>query len=194
MLSEQLKRYKVLLGSQSPRRKYLLEMLDISFDIDVIDYEEHFPEGMGHEETALFLAEGKAFALPEKSFSNNTLLITADTIVCFQREILGKPGSRSEAFDMLSMLSGEKHQVITGVCIRTLAKHHSFTASTAVWFKDLTKNEINYYIDQYRPYDKAGSYGIQEWIGYIGVQRIEGSYFNVMGLPVQHLYEELLKF
>jgi septum formation protein len=136
----------------------------------------------------------KANAFEKEFFNENILLITADTIVCLQGEILGKPGDRQEAVNTLRQLSGKMHQVITGMSIRTKDKEIDFTVSTDVYFKDLLDEEINYYVDEYKPYDKAGAYGIQEWIGYIGIEKIEGSFYNVMGLPVLRLYEELRKF
>lgn len=158
-----------------------------------MDIPEDIPEEMGMTEVPVYLAELKALAfLPQ--LKNNQLVITADTIVWLNGKILNKPADYNDGFRMLKDLSGEKHQVLTGVCLLTTDKKVSFFASTDVWFKPLSDEEINYYLETYRPYDKAGAYGIQEWIGYIGIDHIEGSFFNVMGLPVQSLYEHLKVF
>jgi septum formation protein len=185
--------YHIILGSKSPRRKHLLAELDLNFEVQIIDTDESFPADMSIDEVAEYLAQKKALPF-EAGLNNNKLVITADTIVALGNEILGKPADYNDAFEMLKKLSGKPHRVLTGVCISTKNKQHSFTAETTVYFKKLSDNEITYYLNQFEPYDKAGSYGIQEWIGYIAIERIEGSYFNVMGLPVQHLYEELQKF
>ena len=191
MVRNILKDYRVILASQSARRQYLLKELGIDFEI-LPDHEtdEVYPAGLSKEEIPVYLAEKKAESvmpvIPEK-----TLLITADTIVWFNNKVVDKPGNRAEALSILHKLSGSMHEVITGVCISLSHKKHSFYCSTLVWFADLTNEEINDYVEAYRPYDKAGAYGIQEWIGYIGIEKIEGSYFNVMGLPVQKLYKEL---
>jgi septum formation protein len=191
MVRNILKDYHVILASQSARRQYLLKELGIDFEI-LPDHEtdEIYPAGLSKEEIPVYLAEKKAQSvmpdIPEK-----TLLITADTIVWFKNKVVDKPGNRTEALSILHELSGSMHEVITGVCISMSHKRHSFYCSTLVWFADLSDDEINDYVETYRPYDKAGAYGIQEWIGYIGIEKIEGSYFNVMGLPVQRLYKEL---
>jgi septum formation protein len=184
----------IILASQSPRRRHLLRQLGIEFTEISGDMDETFPDGMSPEETAIYLAEKKAGQFSNLLTDPDNILITADTLVLINGEILGKPGGKAEAELMLKTLSGNMHRVVTGICLRSRSKNRSFTASTDVFFKELSAEEIDYYLDHYQPYDKAGAYGIQEWIGYIGITRIEGSYFNVMGLPVQQLYEELEKF
>lgn len=183
-----LKKYDIILGSASPRRKELLKGLDIEFRIMANNVDETFPPEMSNVEIPMYLAQKKADAY---KLNENTLLITADTIVWLDGRVYGKPTDRSDAYEMLKMLSGKIHQVITGVCIKTAEKNTVFHAITDVHFACFSDAEIEYYLDHYSPYDKAGSYGVQEWIGYIGVEHIEGSYFNVMGLPVQQLYNEL---
>ncbi len=191
MLQNILKDYKVILASRSPRRQQLLRELKIDFEI-CADHEvdEIYPSGLLKEEIPVFLAERKAESvmpvIPEK-----TILITADTIVWLKGKVVHKPGNQNEARKMLYELSGSMHEVITGVCISLSDSRHSFYCSTLVWFTDLSDEEISEYVKEYNPYDKAGAYGIQEWIGYIGIEKIEGSYFNVVGLPVQRLYKEL---
>jgi septum formation protein len=190
---ENLKDYRILLASKSPRRKELLAGLNISFEVASLEVEELFPEKLPMEEIPVFLAKLKAE--PFKSeIDDRTLVITADTIVWIDGEVLGKPLDHFHAVEMLRKLSGRKHTVVTGVCLTSRTKQVAFYSSTDVWFKKLSDQEIEYYLSLYHPYDKAGSYGVQEWIGYIAIDRIEGSYFNVMGLPVQHLYEELRRF
>ncbi len=192
MLLNNLKNYRITLVSQSPRRRNLLKELGFEFEVTSVDIPEEYEKEMKPEEVALYLAELKANAFSFQS--ENTLIITADTIVSLKGEILGKPKNTSDANRILKYLSGNIHDVITGVCIKTREKHTSFYSKTHVHFKELDDEEIRFYVDQYKPYDKAGSYGIQEWIGYIGIDRIEGSFYNVMGLPVQRLYEELKNF
>ena len=184
----------IILGSKSPRRRFLLEKLDIPFEVQSREVNEDYPDDINGREIALYLSKKKAEAFNKELFSPDTILITADTIVWLDDKVLGKPADAREAFDTLRVLSGRKHQVITGVCLRSSEKQKSFFASTDVYFKDLSDAEINYYIEYYKPYDKAGAYGIQEWIGHIGIERIEGSFYNVMGLPVKALYDELLIF
>ena len=185
--------YNFILASKSPRRQQLLRSLDIDFTVQTKDVEEVYPAGMLKEQVPVFLAELKAKPFLHE-LTDKDLLITADTIVCLGNNILGKPGSFHEAFDMLQNLSGKQHQVITGVCLTSLKKSKSFSALTNVTVKNLTKEEIEYYIETYQPYDKAGAYGIQEWIGSIGITSIEGSFYNVMGLPIQKLYEQIQRF
>lgn len=193
MLLQNLQKYEIILASKSPRRHQLLSDLGLKFIVQSMDIAEDIPEEMGMTEVPVYLAELKALAfLPQ--LKNNQLVITADTIVWLNGKILNKPADYNDGFRMLKDLSGEKHQVLTGVCLLTTDKKVSFFASTDVWFKPLSDEEINYYLETYRPYDKAGAYGIQEWIGYIGIDHIEGSFFNVMGLPVQSLYEHLKVF
>ncbi len=186
--------YKVLLASNSPRRKELLQGIDIDFEIKVLpDIDESYPASLPVEEVAEFIAEKKA-----SSYTNNLkedeLLITADSVVILDGAIFGKPNNKEEANAMLTALSGKAHRVISGVCLATLEKQISFSVTSEVLFSELSSEEIEYYIDRYSPFDKAGSYGIQEWIGYIGVEHLSGSYFNIMGLPIQRLYRELKNF
>ena len=188
----QLSSFNIILGSQSPRRKELLAGLDIEFTTKVIPgLEETYPDTLQGEEIPIYLAEQKADAY---TLEDNDLLITADTIVWLNGHVYGKPADEAEARKMLRSLSGKTHDVITGVCVRTNKKNVSFASTTKVRFAELTDTEIEHYVNKYRPMDKAGAYGIQEWIGYIGVEHIEGSYFNVMGLPIQRLYTILKQF
>jgi septum formation protein len=186
-------KYQIILASQSPRRQHLLKELGIPFTIRTKDVEEIFPEGLKDESIATYLAKLKAEAFLSE-LKENELLITADTIVWINNQVLGKPTDYNDAFRMLKMLSGNMHTVYTGVCLLTLQKEVVFCASTDVYFRHLEDYEIEKYLKTHQPYDKAGAYGVQEWIGYIGVERIDGSYFNVMGLPIQRLHDELLKF
>jgi len=188
------KHQDIILGSKSPRRKYLLEMLNIPFKVQAKEIDEDYPEHLHKEEIPVYLSEKKAKAYEPGFFQDNTILITADTIVWLEDHVLGKPADKEDAQTTLRALSGKKHQVITGVCFRSKDKRKSFWVSTDVYFKDLSDEEINYYIEHYKPFDKAGAYAIQEWIGYIGIDRIDGSFYNVMGLPVKALYDELLIF
>lgn len=189
-----LNRYKIVLGSNSPRRRELLAGLDIDFEVQVIPgIDESFPDTLPAVDVPVYIARKKAEAyIP--SMPADELLITADTIVWTFGEILGKPKDREDAIAMLRKVSGRVHEVITGVCITTKEKTISFSASSAVSFARLDEEEIVYYVDKYRPFDKAGSYGIQEWIGYVAVEAINDSFYNVMGLPVRLLYQELKKF
>ncbi|MCG8581571.1 MAG: Maf family nucleotide pyrophosphatase [Bacteroidales bacterium] len=190
-----MEQQKIILASQSPRRKELLSHLQIPFDVLVKDSgDEIFPDDMPAEEVPVYLAIQKARPYKTDIEKDNVIVITADTIVCCDHHILGKPTDKDEAVNMLQMLSGRQHEVITGVTLTSAQKQQTFTVSTKVFFKELTLDEIHFYIDNYKPFDKAGAYGIQEWIGMIGIERIEGSYFNVVGLPVQRLYTELNKF
>ncbi len=192
-LANHLQKYSIVLGSQSPRRKELFAGLNLPFSVEVREIDESFPIEMVPEVVPEYLAKLKS--RPFKSdFKSNGLLITADTIVLIEDQILGKPLDYPHAFEMLQLLSGKKHVVVTGVCITSNDKQITFSDHTEVSFKKLSDEEIDYYLSHYHPYDKAGSYGVQEWIGYVAINKIEGSYFNVMGLPVQRLYEELLKF
>ncbi len=185
----------IILASQSPRRKELLGLLNLPFTILVKpDIEEDFHPTMPVNEVASFLAQKKMMAYQQELLNENNLIITADTIVIVDDEILGKPTSYDTAYTMLRRLSGKKHQVVTGVCIASNAKQIVFSDTSDVWFKELSENEINYYIQSGSPYDKAGGYGIQEWIGSIAITKINGSYHNVMGLPIHKLYETLLTF
>ena len=186
-------KYELILASKSPRRQQLLSDLGLKFRVQSMDIPEVFPEGLGMTEVPVYLAELKAEAF-RPLLKKNQLVITADTIVWLDGKVLNKPADYAEGFQMLRNLSGKKHQVITGVCLLSSEKKISFYASTDVWFKDLSQEEIQFYLENYHPYDKAGAYGIQEWIGYIGINHIEGSFFNVMGLPIQSLYEHLKNF
>lgn len=183
----------IILASKSPRRQQLLKDIGVDFEIRLKEVDEVYPSELKGKEVALFLSELKAKAF-RNDLQTNEILLTSDTIVCLGEKILGKPTNKQHAIAMLGELSGKKHEVITAVTLTSVSKQHSFAVSTEVYFKPLTIEEITYYIDNYQPYDKAGSYGIQEWIGYIGIEKIVGSYFNVMGLPVKEVYEELIKF
>lgn len=188
---ENLRKYHIILASNSPRRRELLSGLGINFDVKVLpDLDETYPQQLPVGEVAQYIAAKKADAY-RNVMSNDDLIITADTIVVADGEVMGKPVDAQEAHQMLCKLSGRKHHVITGVCLTTMSSQRQFSVATDVTFKRLTSQEIDFYIENYQPYDKAGAYGIQEWIGYIAVTGIEGSYFNVMGLPVQRIYEEL---
>jgi len=194
MLNQKLKNYNIILASASPRRKFLLEEMGLDFTVITKKVQEIYPVTFTPVQVAAHLSELKASAFFSDELLPNKLLITADTVVAINEEILGKPNSRDEAFEMLEKLSSNGHEVITGVCLRTIEKLYSFTVSTRVFFKQLSNEEIDYYVTNFLPFDKAGAYGIQEWIGHAAIERIEGSYFNVMGLPTHQLYEELLKF
>ena len=186
--------YHIILASNSPRRRELLGGLDIDFEVKVLpDIEENYPDHLETPEIPMYIATEKAAAYKDM-MAENDLIITADTVVVLGDEVLGKPVNLDDARRMLRELSGQTHQVITGVCLMTRERQRSFAVTTDVTFKELTDAEINYYVEKYQPLDKAGAYGIQEWIGYIGVTGLEGSYFNVMGLPVQRIYNELLQF
>ena len=188
---ENLKKYRIVLASNSPRRRELLGGLGIDFEVKVLpDIEENYPAELPVTEIAEYIAREKASAyLP--LMADDELIITADTIVVVDDEVMGKPKDADDARRMLKKLSGRTHQVITGVCLTTKDTQRPFSVTTDVTFKQLRDEEIAHYIEVYRPYDKAGAYGIQEWIGYIGVTGLKGSYFNVMGLPVQRIYGEL---
>lgn len=193
MYLKNLEQYEIILASKSPRRQQLLIDLGLKFTVQSMDIAEVFPPGLGMTEVPVYLAELKAEAF-RPQLKQNQLVITADTIVWLDGNVLNKPADYADGFRMLKDLSGKKHQVVTGVCLLTTTKKVSFFASTDVWFKSLSDEEIHFYLENYRPYDKAGAYGIQEWIGYVGINHIEGSFFNVMGLPVQSLYEHLKAF
>lgn len=191
---ENLAAYRIILGSNSPRRRELLAGLDLSFDVHVIPgLEENYPDSLQPQEIPVFLSKQKAEAYLS-TLEDQVLLITADTIVWNETEVIGKPKDREDAIRMLRSLSGHEHQVVTGVCLTTIKKQETFSVVSSVRFASLTDEEIIYYVDKYKPFDKAGAYGIQEWIGYVGVESISGSFYNVMGLPVQRLYQELKRF
>jgi septum formation protein len=188
-------KYRLILGSQSPRRRKLLKGLELDFEVRLLKEEtdESYPQELRGADIPLYVARKKAAAyMPD--LKQDELLITADTVVCLDGKTIGKPHDREEAINMLSMLSGHTHEVHTGVCLTSLDEQSSFTASSDVTFSVLEEDEIAYYVDKFHPYDKAGAYGIQEWIGYVGVESISGSFYNVMGLPVQRLYRELKKY
>lgn len=187
------KGFDIILGSQSPRRKALMEQLGYRFTQLALNVDESYPNDLKVDEIAEYLSLKKAHAF-DGPFSPNTLLITSDTTVCIGDEQLGKAKDSNEAGAMLKKLSNEVHEVITGVTLKSQGKTKSFSVKTEVKMKKLSAEEIEYYIVNYQPYDKAGAYGIQEWIGFIGVEYIKGSYYNVMGLPLKELYEEILKF
>lgn len=196
---------KLILASNSPRRKELLGGLDIPYEVHVIKgIDESYPPTLPSKDVAEYIAQKKAAPyktwfedannIPEGiAVDDDTVIVTADTVVVVDDMILGKPADNADAHAMLRTISGRKHQVYTGVCLLGKNKERHFSVCTDVTFRELTDSEIDYYIETYRPLDKAGAYGIQEWIGYIGVTRLEGSYFNVMGLPVQRIYDELKK-
>ncbi len=186
-------KYKIVLASGSPRRRELLAGLDIDFEVRVLpDVDESYPEGLTGVEIAQAISRKKADAY-RKTLQDKELIITADTIVYMRGEVIGKPADEEEARNMLRKLSGRVHQVVTGVTLLSKDFERSFVSVSNVTFSKLTNDEIEYYVNNYHPLDKAGAYGIQEWIGFVGVERIEGSYFNVMGLPIQRLYQELKK-
>jgi len=194
MLKELLANKRLVLASSSPRRKLLLEGVDLEFSVEVNnDIPEEFESSMEINLVPEHLARLKSSGFG-RILNDSEILVTADTLVLCDGKILGKPADRSDAFQMLKMLSGNRHTVLTGVCIRDNYSEKSFTSETIVYFRELKDDEIYYYIDNYAPYDKAGAYGAQDWIGYIGISRIEGSYFNVMGLPIQKLCTELESF
>lgn len=188
---DNLKKYKVVLASNSPRRKELLGGLGIGYEVKTMpDIDESYPDGLSMEEVPVYIARSKADAY-RPLMQPDELIITADTIVWLDGVVMGKPKDEEEARDMLRRLSGQTHQVVTGVCLTTIDRQQSFATVTDVTFDRLTEEEITHYVSRYQPMDKAGAYGIQEWIGYVGVRSIKGSYFNVVGLPIRRLYQEL---
>ena len=194
VMFENLKNYHIILASNSPRRRELLGGLGLPFEVKVLpDIEESYPNDLTVSQIAEFISTEKAAAYREL-MADNDLIITADTVVIVGNEVMGKPVDAADARRMLKKLSGVTHQVTTGVCLTTKTNQRHFSVTTDVTFKQLTDEEINHYIEVYKPYDKAGAYGIQEWIGYVGVTCLHGSYFNVMGLPVQRIYNELATF
>jgi septum formation protein len=194
LLHNLLEGKSLVLASKSPRRQYLLRELGLPFEVRLNgDIDETYPSTLNYLDIPVYLSLKKAEAY-RKDLASNEILITSDTIVWSNGEILGKPANRGDAMEMLQQLSGSKHTVVTGVALVNPVKEHTFSSVTDVFFRSLTNEEIVYYIDNFKPFDKAGAYGIQEWIGYVAVERIEGSYFNVMGLPIQKLYNELIIF
>jgi septum formation protein len=188
-----LPNYNYILASKSPRRQELLRSLGVNFQVITSEVEETYPENLLKEEIPVFLALLKSKSLI-KNLKENDLLITADTIVWLNGEVLGKPENREEAVRTLQKLSSHEHHVISGVCLTSIYKQKSFFSDSKVRFKELSLAEIEYYVSEFSPLDKAGAYGIQEWIGYIGITHIEGSFYNVMGLPIQQLYTEIQNF
>ncbi|MCX6321623.1 MAG: Maf family nucleotide pyrophosphatase [Bacteroidia bacterium] len=193
MIIDNLNSYRIILASRSPRRQQLLRDLGLKFDVVIKDYTETFPESLGGEEIAKYVAHEKAVSF-KNEISENEIVITADTIVWCNNKVLGKPLNSEDAIRILKEISGNTHEVITGVCLFSSFKEKTFSVSTKVTFDTLSGEEMNFYVDKYKPYDKAGAYGIQEWIGIAACSNIEGSYFNVVGLPVQRLYKELQSF
>jgi len=193
MLVDKLNEFNIILASRSPRRQQLLHELGLKFDVVIKDYVETYPEGLDGEEIARYIAHGKAASLINQ-LSVNDIVIAADTIVWCNKKVLGKPLDQEDAIAILKEISGNTHEVITGVSIRSHSREITFSESTKVTFEVFTDEEIAYYTANYKPYDKAGAYGIQEWIGIIACSHIDGSYFNVVGLPVQRLYKELQRF
>lgn len=183
----------IILASQSPRRKQLLEWAEVPFEIVVADTDEDFPPGLHPNEIAIHIARNKALAVQQRK-NKNDIILAADTIVVLNEHIIGKPVHREEAITILMALSGEKHQVITGVVIRQGDMEIAFADTTDVQFHDLTEKQIEFYVDKYKPYDKAGAYAIQEWIGVVGIESISGDFYNVMGLPVSRVVREMKKF
>ena len=189
-----LKDKQIILASGSPRRRELLRAMDIPFTVDTGNtFDESWSSDTPHEKVPELMSEGKSFGFHRK-LADNEILVTSDTMVLCGTEILGKPKDRDDAIRMLKLLSGRGHQVITAVTLRDREKKKTFSVTSNVFFKELSDSEITYYLDTYKPYDKAGAYGIQEWIGYIGISRLEGSFYNVMGFPASRFYEELKAF
>ncbi|MBS1914896.1 MAG: septum formation protein Maf [Bacteroidetes bacterium] len=184
---------RIVLASQSPRRKQLLEWAEIEFDLVVKETDESFPTDLSIENIPVYIARNKAMAV-QKQVGNNKTILAADTVVVLNNEIIGKPKNREDAVKILSALSGNKHLVITGVVIKKNEKEISFADITEVWFHELSQQQIEFYVDKYKPYDKAGAYAIQEWIGVVGIKKINGDFYNVMGLPVSRVVQELNKF
>lgn len=182
---------KIILASQSPRRKQLLEWAEIPFEIIVKETDEHFPPGIAPEEVAVYIARNKAVAVQQEA--TDKVVLAADTIVVLGNHIIGKPVHREDAVSMLLALSGEKHKVVTGVVLRKGDKEIAFADVTEVEFHEMTEAQIEFYVDKYKPYDKAGAYAIQEWIGVVGIKSIDGDFYNVMGLPVSRVVRELEK-
>ncbi len=194
MMLENLNKYNIVLASKSPRRQELMKGINIDFSVMTKEVDESFPSNISVYDVAPYLSVKKARSFEESELPENYMIITADTVVVVEDRILGKPKDENEAREMLLAISGKKHSVVTGVTVRTKDKSKTFSVLSKVLFEFLDNEEIEYYINNYKPYDKAGAYGIQEWIGYIGVSHVEGSYFNVMGLPTQKLYKILKAF
>ena len=195
-LNDKLKPYRIILASGSPRRREILKILGFDFEVITKDVEETYPHNLQGAEIPMHIASLKASAFEDdlQTLPENTIVITSDTIVYIDNQVLGKPKNRTDAIFMLKKLSVRCHQVLTGVCFKTKNRTHTFAAESKVWLRELNDDEITYYVDNYKPFDKAGAYAVQEWIGAAAIAKIEGSYYNVMGLPSQMLYNELLKF
>ena len=191
---DNLKKYNIVLASKSPRRQELLKGIGVDFSILTKEVDESFPSKLPLIDVAPFLSLKKAKAFEDAELPDNYMVITADTVVIVENEILGKPIDRDDAVRMMNLLSGKVHKVVTGVTVHTREKTKTFSVISKVTFETLDNQEVDYYIDNFKPYDKAGAYGVQEWIGYIGVSNVEGSYYNVMGLPTQKLYKVLKDF
>lgn len=194
MIINNLNTYNIVLASQSPRRQQLLKGMDLDFVVITKEVDESFPDQMPHHQVAPYLCEKKSLSFEANELPDNFLLITADTVVIVGDTILNKPANEEEAAAMLHLLSGKSHQVVTGVCIRCHSKHLVFSEISTVKFGKLSNEEIDWYVKKYRPFDKAGAYGIQEWIGYIAIEAINGSFYNVMGLPTHRLFNALKAF
>lgn len=194
MIPGKINQWKIILASASPRRQMLLKEMGVEYQVIIKEVEENYPFSFKKEQIPIFLAELKASAFDKKEFDLNTLLITADTVVFLEDKVVGKPVDYNDALNILKLLSGRKHKVITAVCLTTLENQKSFYVESEVYFRKLEDKEIEWYVNKYKPLDKAGAYGIQEWIGYVGIERIEGSFYNVMGLPTERLYLELMAF
>lgn len=191
---DNLKKYNIVLASKSPRRQELLKGIGVDFTILTKEVDENYPQRLPAIDVAPFLSLKKAKTFEDSELPENYMVITADTVVIVENEILGKPKDRDDAIRMMNLLAGKAHKVVTGVTVHTKEKTKTFSVTSKVTFETLDNQEIDYYIDNFKPYDKAGAYGVQEWIGYIGVSNVEGSYYNVMGLPTQRLYKVLKEF
>jgi septum formation protein len=194
MKQEILRHYNLLLGSKSPRRQDLLKALGLHYTLVDIDVEEVYPQHLQGADIARYLCELKADAFKSTRLPEDSILVTADTIVWLDGKYIGKPSGKADAIEMLKQLSGRQHSVFSGICLKSSKRKVVFHAHTLVKFRELAMEEIDYYVNHHKPYDKAGSYGIQDWIGYIGISGIEGCYYNVMGFPVEMFYEHLTQF
>jgi septum formation protein len=194
MKQEILRHYNLLLGSKSPRRQDLLKALGLHYTLVDIDVDEIYPAHLQGADIARYLCELKADAYDHAFLKEDSILVTADTIVWLEGKYIGKPAGKEEAIEMLKQLSGKQHSVFSGICLKSTKRKIVFHAHTLVTFRELARDEIEYYVNHHKPFDKAGSYGIQDWIGYIGITGIEGCYYNVMGFPVEMFYEQLTKF
>jgi len=191
---QKIQNFNLILATKSPRRQLLMKGMNLNFEIKVKSIKEEYPEDLSYSEVPEYLARLKAAACKREKLKKHDIYITADTIVVLKGQVIGKPKNKTQAKKTLEALSGQMHKVITGVCLTSGEKQACFSSESDVYFKKIHKEDIDYYVNEYMPFDKAGAYGIQEWIGYIGIEKIEGSFYNVMGLPTQMLYEELLSF